>query len=245
MQCTPFPKVLSLTLLRLTKYWKSWYTRLCHQRQNQTFGGLTVKKSVLVLATIAFAGVAHATITYEVDASFTGSGFTTAGVSTALTVGGETLTFTFTPSEPATPVASGTNTAWGSLFLSLSGNNSSRSFDLSTITLTLQLVDLATGGFVTEVGTFSGTASNTGTSLTGSTGVITWSPQGTQSVGGLSTTTFTTDNSDPVGALLAPTASTTVNGTVATVSTTPEPATFGLMGAALLGLGALARKRKA
>jgi hypothetical protein len=204
-----------------------------------------VKKSVLILAAVAFSGVAHATISYEVDASFTGLGFTTSSVTTQLLVGSRTLTFTFTPSEPASPVASGTNTAWGSLFLSLSGSGN-QTFNLSTITLRLQLRDLATGDFVTEVGTFSGSASNNGVNLNSSTGLITWSPQGIQAAGGLSTTTFTTDNSDPIGALISPTASTTVNGTVATVGggAVPEPATFGLMGIALLGLGVVARKRK-
>ncbi len=204
-----------------------------------------MKKVWLVMASFACAGLAHATILYEVDASFDGSVFSTSSVSTQVVSGGRTLTLTFTPSEPLGPVASGTNTAWGSLFLTLSGNNNV-TFNLSTVTLTLELKDQATGDFVTEVGTFSGSVSNTGTNLTGSTGLITWSPQGIQAAGGLSTTTFTTDNSDPIGNQVSPAASTTVNGTVATVGgAVPEPATFGLMGAALVGLGFFARKRKA
>jgi hypothetical protein len=195
---------------------------------------------------LAIAGTASASITYSVQAEFNGGAFSTSSISTPLVNNGDTLTLTFTPTEPAGAVASPTNTAWGSLFLGITGNNAA-TFDFSTVTLVLHLIDTATGGFVTETGTFTGTFSVTANQGNPqSTGNIAWSPTGTQNVGGLSTTTFTTDSSDPIGNILSPTAAaTTVNGTVATLLAAPEPGTLGLLGASLLGLGLIARKRRA
>ena len=99
-------------------------------------------------------------------------------------------------------------------------------------------------------GTFVGTSSGTSTPIYNnqSSIMINWAPlqlgPGTGAwTGDFSSTYFVTTN--PTG-IVAPNSGggdTTVQGTVNSVSGVPEPATFVLLGAGLLGLGVLRRKR--
>jgi hypothetical protein len=113
----------------------------------------------------------------------------------------------------------------------------------------LELIDVSTGNYVRETGTFSGTyTDNPGGTSNTSTGEIAWAPTGVQDVPSPSTVTFLTDSSDPIGVKLdggsLSQPATTVNGTVANTSSVPEPATLSMLGVGLFGLGFLARRRK-
>jgi hypothetical protein len=221
-------------------------------------------KPVGLLSTaICMAGMAFFTVgayagpilvNYQVDDSFTGVGaLVNANNFTSITGSqGDTLTLTYAPEEPGAAVVVPTNTAFGTLYLDINALPASgtETYSLSGVTLTQELIDLATGLGVTETGAFSGilTISGSGDS---SSGLITWSAAGAvQNVASPSIVFFTTDATDPIGtkldgvggtpALTQP--ATTVNGTV-NASPVPEPATLGLTGGVLLAFGGFFRKR--
>jgi hypothetical protein len=205
-----------------------------------------MKKILLILTTlVAFGGIAGATVTYSVSANFDGAAVTTSNSSTTINGTTDTLNLLWVNNEPSGPVTPPSNTTWGSLYLTITGT-AADTFNFAGTSLTIVLTDVSTGNFVTEVGTFSGTFSvAAGPSAPSSSGLITFAPQGPQNVAAPSVVSFTTDNSDPIGLNLGLVdANSTVNGTVGS-TVAPEPATFGMLGAALVGLGFLARKRKA
>jgi flagellin len=204
-----------------------------------------MKKILLILTSLAaFAGLASATVSYQVSANFNGNAVTTSNTTATISGASDTLTLTWINNEPAGPVTPPSNTTWGSLYVTISGA-SADTFAFTGTSLTILLTDLATGGTVTETGTFSGTFSvAAGQSAPSSSGQISWAPNGPQTASGGSTVVFTTDVTDAIGLNLGLTnANSTVNGTINS-SAVPEPATFGMLGAALVGLGFFARKRK-
>jgi PEP-CTERM motif len=209
-----------------------------------------------VIFTIGAAQASTITVAYTVEAEFGVAGFSASPVSATVSDGSDsnTLTLTYSPQEPVPPaVVVPTNTAFGSLYLDVSGLPSSGTdvFNLAGVVLTERLYDSATGLFVTDVGTLSGSITVNTLEQASSSGLITWSVgSATQFVASPSIVFFTTDASDPVGTKLdgdsgVPTLvnpATTVNGTVNAFAV-PEPATFSLVGGALLGLGLLGRKK--
>jgi PEP-CTERM motif-containing protein len=208
--------------------------------------------STIVVAYLAV--TASASVSYQVQDSFTGvPGLSTSNAVTQITgTDSDTLTVTFEPTEPGGTVGSPTNTAWGSLYLDVNAfpSTGTETFSFVGVTLLLELIDLSTGNYVQETGTFSGSyTTNPGGTANTSSGEIAWAPIGVQDVPSPSTVTFLTDSSDPIGvkldggSLTQP--ATTVNGTVANTSAVPEPATLSMLGVGLLGLGFAARKRKA
>jgi hypothetical protein len=221
--------------------------------------GRLVQAASITGAVIFTMGVAQAgpiLVAYTVEAEFGVGGFSTSPVTDTITQGsdGNTLTLTYEPIEPVPPsVVVPTNTSFGSLYLDVSGLPVSGTdiYSLAGVVLTEELFDNATGLFVTDVGTLTGSVTVNSLEQASSSGLITWSMgSATQFVASPSAVFFTTDASDPVGTKLdgdsgipgLANPATTVNGTV-NASAVPEPATFGLVGAALLGLGSFGRKK--
>jgi PEP-CTERM motif len=210
-----------------------------------------MKKALLILFSLAlFAGMASASVTYSVAVSFLGNtpgpGPATTQVNSDTSSGQLDLEFVATPGGT---VGDGTNTTWGNLFLSLVTPGVDDFANIDGLTLNILLTDVTTGATVLEVGTFSGDFTDVDGASLDSTLKITWAPQGTQTATGgapASTVTFTTDDSDPVGDNLFPSNAATVNGVVSEVQqgSVPEPATLAMVGAALVGLGFVARKRR-
>jgi hypothetical protein len=205
--------------------------------------GRIVQAASIIGAVIFTMGVAHAgtiLVAYSVEAEFGVSGFSTTPVTDTITQGTDAnvLTLTYEPIEPVPPsVVVPTNTAWGSLYLDVSGLPSScmaDTYSLARVVLTERLYDSATGLFVTDVGTLSDSVTVNSSEQASSIGFITWSVgSAVQAVASPSVVLFTTDAADPIGTKLdgdggvrpLSNPDTTVNGTV-NASPIPEPATF-------------------
>jgi hypothetical protein len=132
----------------------------------------------------------------------------------------------------------------------LAGGGAAETYLLSGVVLTQELIDTTTGLGVFNSGGFSGALTISGVG-NASSGLITWSATAAaQTVAQPSVVVFSTDASDPIGAKLDGTSgtpallqpATTVNGTV-NANPVPEPATFSMVGGALLGLGLLGRRK--
>ena len=212
-----------------------------------------MKKTLLLLTSLAaFGGFARATVTYQTSGIFNCSGITGCGTN-VLDFGTSPLnsgvpdvilTFLGEPSNTVTPVTGG---SFGDLIVSCGDGNADCGTEAipSGITLTIT-IDQTSPAFAPSTLSLDATltAGNLAENSSG-TVAVGWASQ--------SSTSFPDGTAYAIGPLnqpLVPPSSNggdlTLQGTITTATNlTPEPATFGLLGAALLGLSAIARKRKA
>jgi hypothetical protein len=217
-----------------------------------------MKQILLILTAIAaFAGLAGASVTYQTTGVFnctnggnlTGCGTNVLDFGTAPSNGAApdiVLTFAGEVSNTVTPVTGG---PFGDLILSCGDGLGDCGSEAIASGITLTIIINQTIPVETPA------ALSLNASLTA--GTVTSSSSGTVAVvwGGQSSVGFADGTAYAIGPLnqpLIPPSSggltpgdLSLQGTITTTSNlAPEPATFGLMGAALVGLGFLARKRK-
>jgi hypothetical protein len=212
-----------------------------------------MKKTTYFLATlVAFAGLASASVTYQTSGVFncTNGGNLTGCGTNVLDFGtspvGSTadiiLTFVGQPGNTVTPVTGG---SFGDLVLSCGGGNADCGNETIAAGITLTITIDETSPVETPAPLSLDATINGGTVGENSSGTVAviWASQ--SSVGFADGTAYAIG---PLNQPLVPPSSGTgdlsLQGTITTTSNlVPEPATFGLMGAALVGLGFFARKR--
>ena len=181
--------------------------------------------------------------------SFTGGTITGAGLILTYTSGSEVFTLTFAPNPGSSNSnASGSNVNYGDFILACTSCTTAVTFPAFSFNLVVDDLDAGSG-----VGTFTGTSSAASVSATSSAINITWLPTqigpftGHATSGNFGPDYFLYPSNGSTG-IVAPNSNggdTTIQGPVYNNGTTPEPATMAMVGGLLLGLGALARKRRA
>jgi PEP-CTERM motif len=210
-----------------------------------------MKKTLIMLASLAaFAGIASASVTYTVAGAYTSG-----GSGQLLTASGSGDTFTLVWSITAgaannTVFTFPSNENFGEFTLSCTVLCDGADVTIPAFTFVITIDDTTDGG----IGIFTGSSAGgivTDNGTAGSSNVsVSWSPlqigPGTNNLTGGTTfgpTFFTIGNPTPIVDPTTDAGIQTISGVVGSTAT-PEPATFGLMGAALVGLGFFARKRK-
>jgi hypothetical protein len=218
-----------------------------------------MKHALLILTSMAaFAGLAGATVTYQTSGVFnctnagnlTGCGTSVLDFGTAPSNGAVPdiiLTFAGEVSNTVTPVTGG---GFGDLILSCGDGLGDCGSEALAAGITLTIIIDQTSPAETPAPLNIDASLTAGTLTASSTGTVAavWLVQ--SSVGFADGTAYAIG---PLNQPLIPPSSggntpgdLSLQGTITTTSNlAPEPATFGLMGAALVGLGFLARKRKA
>jgi hypothetical protein len=212
-----------------------------------------IAAAVLMLAASASAS----TIEWNSNGSGTvfnaGVGYTLidSGLGIMATSGSSTVTLTFTPNaDSINNVPSGVD--YGDFLLTCT--NCTSGITMPAFTFDLEISDItdtgATGVFdASSTGGLVSWNGITGVGSVGSSGiVVTWLPATLGGSGLFNTTVFTYPNFGST-IIVAPNSGTppgdtTIQGTV-TSTTIPEPATMAMVGGLLIGLAALARKRRA
>lgn len=213
---------------------------------------------LLALAVGAFIGLAcsaKASVVYSVSGDFTvfnGSGVD--ALSEDFTSGLDTfsLTYTISPGAANNTVSSfPSNENLGVLMLACTAGCDGATVDFPSFTFVITIDDTTDGGMGTFVGTSAGgNVSYNSVSQLGSSAVdISWSPlqlgpnaQAATS-GSFGTTFFTINSTSGIVDPSTNHGATTIQGTISS-TLVPEPAAFGMLGAGLMGLGIIARKRK-
>jgi hypothetical protein len=218
-----------------------------------------MKKALLILTSLTvFAGLAAASVTYQSSGVFNcTNGGNLSGCGTSVLDFGTApsnnaapdivLTFAGEVSNTVTPVTGG---GFGDLILSCGDTLTDCGSEALSAGITLTITIDQTSPIETPAALSIDASFNPGTLTENSTGTVAviWLAQ--SSVGFADGTAYAIG---PLNQPLIPPSSggltpgdLSLQGTITTVSNlAPEPATFGLMGAALVGLGFLARKRKA
>jgi len=197
--------------------------------------------AIAAVALLMVVSASASTITFNT----TTSQYSTGGlVLTGTGFNGASGTLTFTPNPSAT-VGVPTGIDFGDFLVTCIGCSTQTQSTAGVIfpgfTFDLVVTDSTDGATGTFVGTGTG-----GAVFSNSDPIqITWSPLQLGPGGSFGSTYFTGPNLTiiPAPNSGSPLGDTTVQGTVNTLSGVPEPTTFVLLGAGLLGLGALRRKR--
>ena len=206
-------------------------------------------QTLALIASTAILSVASASasiITYDTA----GSAYVTGGTGQTLTVtnGSGTATLTYHPpsngSGPCTPanvcsVNAPSNISYGFFQITVSADGS---YTIPAFTFDLLLSDDSDAlPSVTITGTSSGgTITRTGPAGSSNVDII-WSPTSINEGTALFTITSPTQIVDPTTLV----GESSIQGTVSPNTGTPEPTTMLLMGAGLLGVGFIARRKKA
>jgi hypothetical protein len=203
-----------------------------------------IAAAVLIMAASASAS----TITWNTNtgSQFASGGTIIGGGLILESVGGTSSELTFTPNVSSTNVLP-TNVDFGDFLITCGTGCTSATYNAFTFDLVID--DTTDGAF----GTFVGTSAGGTVTPTSSTISILWSPltlgPGTNgaSSGSFLNTIFNVPNLTLVVAPNSgsPAGDTSIQGVVTGVGITPEPATMAMAGSLLLGLAALARKRRA
>ena len=213
-----------------------------------------MKKSLLLVA-VAFAGLATASVSYTVSGGYTGfNGGGASGLVESFTSGVNTfqLAYSITGGSANNTVSTfPSNENFGVFTLSCTAGCDGTAISFPNFTFVITIDDLTDGG----IGTFTGTSAgglvsyNSSSSLGSSNVSVAWSPlqlgPGTNNAnsGSFLLTYFTITSPTPIVDPSTNAGATSIQGTINSIAA-PEPATFGMMGAALVGLGFIARKRK-
>ena len=219
--------------------------------------GRIMQATLIVVAAFMLVGSASASSILWNDngtgtefTSFVGGSISTNGLVLTFLASGETFTLTFVPNpSSANSNATGSNVDYGDFILS-TASTSTTAVTFPAFSFNLVVDDLdGTGG----TGIFTGSSVAASVSYSSSSINITWSPgQVGPGTSGASTGTFGVDYfiypSNGKTGIVAPNSNggdTTIQGTVYNNDAIPEPATMAMVGGLLLGLGGLARKRRA
>jgi hypothetical protein len=198
------------------------------------------------------AGLASASVSYTVAGAYTVGG--TAQTLTA-TNGSDifTLVWSITAGAASNTVSTfPSNENYGEFTLSCTAVCDGNSVTIPSFTFVITIDDTTDNGIGTFTGTSSGgpVAFNTGTGVGSSNVSVSWAPTqlgpGNSNLTGgttFGTTFFTIINPTPIVDPSTNLGIQTISGAISS-TTVPEPATFGMLGAALVGLGFVARKRK-
>ena len=176
-------------------------------------------------------GASAALITYQPDGS--GTHFNPGTSLSLSSTSGATSTLSFVPnSAGSTGTPSGVN--FGNFLLVCGGCTTSISSTFSAFTFSLQVTDTTAG----ELGSASFTGTSTGGTVTSNTSTIlvNWTPVSPATLPPFGNTVFSMVSA--ISIIVAPNSSTPVGETTVQglVSAVPEPSTFGLLGAAMIGL---------
>jgi len=213
-----------------------------------------MKKILLMLAcSAAVAGLASASVSYTVAGAYSSG-----GAAQTLNANNGTDFFTLVWSITAgsannTVSTFPSNENFGEFTLTCTAVCDGSIVTLPAFTFVITIDDPPENG----IGTFTGTSGggpvtyNVGSGIGSSNVSVAWSPlqlgPGTSNLTGgvtFGTTFFTIGSPTPIVDPSTNNGIQTISGTINSLAA-PEPATFGLMGAALVGLGFIARKRKA
>lgn len=222
--------------------------------------GHIIKAAVIVLAAFMLVASASAsTINWNdngagtVFTSYAGYTLLLSGTELSYTSGSTNVLLHFVAnSNPNNANASGSNVSYGDFWLSCT--NCATGVTLPAFTFHLVVNELTSNGLTTlGSGVFTGTSTGGAVSASGSSVQVSWTPTqlGTGTNNALSGnfgTDYFTYPSSGLTLIVAPNSNggdTTIQGIVNDTTASPEPATMALAGSLLIGLAALARKRRA
>jgi PEP-CTERM motif len=210
-----------------------------------------MKTTFMMLAALsAFTGLATASVTYNVSGAYTSGG--TAQTLTATNGTDDfSLVWSITAGSANNTVATfPSNENFGEFTLTCTAVCDGASVTIPAFVFVITIDDLTDGG----IGSFTGTSAGGPVSFNTTSGIgssnvgVNWSPQqlGSGSFnatsGNFGNTFFTIQSSTPIVDPSTNNGVETISGTIN--SQVPEPTTLALLGAGLIGLGVIARKRK-